>query len=123
MEKLSEQQLRYVQENRDRRVQRRWPVAVGRVAAELQTSGQLSGPAWRRRLIAVLAELPAAELLDRVSIVGVRNGVLKLQVAEPALLYDLRLRWEQRLINLLRAEVPEAGVHSIRFVAGVAPAE
>ncbi|HOA74732.1 MAG TPA: DciA family protein [Phycisphaerae bacterium] len=120
MEKLSDKQLKYIQGNLDGRVARRAPVAVGQIAADLLRSEQMSGPAWRRRLVAVLSE-HGQDLLEHASILGVRDGVLKLHVAEPALMYRLRVAWEQRLLALLRAQLPESGIHSIRFIAGPTP--
>jgi hypothetical protein len=117
VEKLSSEQLKHIQGNRDARVARRFPVAVGKVAAEVLKSGSLAGPAWRRRLLAVLEE-HAAALLEHASIVGVRHGVLRLHVAEPALMYSLRMTWEQRLLNVLRTELPESGIQALRFMAG-----
>lgn len=121
MEKLSDKQLQYIQGNRDGRVSRRAPVAVGQVAAELLRAEQLAGPAWRRRLLAVLDEYAGSELLNHASIVGVRDGVLRLHVAEPAMMYKLRLAWEQRLVEILRTQLPSAGIHGIRFTAGPMP--
>lgn len=122
MEKISNEQLKYIQANRDARVSRRFPVSVGEVAADLLRDEQAAGPAWRRRLVAVLDEHAGGELLDHASIVGVRAGVLRLHVAEPALMYKLRLAWEQRLLELLRTQLPDSGIHTIRFTAGPAPA-
>jgi hypothetical protein len=120
--KVSDEQLRHIQENRDGRVSRRFPVSVGQVAADLLRSERLAGPAWRRRLVAVLEEHAGDELLNHASIVGVRSGVLRLHVAEPALMYKLRVAWEQRLLTLLRTQLPDSGIHTIRFTAGPNPA-
>lgn len=117
MEKLSDGQLEWVQQNRDRRVSRRAPQPIGPFASDV-VKEQACLPAWRRNLVAVLDEVAGAELLDHTTIVGVRNGVLKLHVVEPVLMYDLRLRWEQRLIEELQARLPESGIHAIRFVTG-----
>lgn len=117
MEKVSDEQLKYIQGNRDGRVSRRFPVSVGQVAADLLRSELLAGPAWRRRLVALLEEY-CGELLEHASIVGVRNGVLRLHVAEPAMMYKLRMGWEQPLLELLRQQLPDSGIHTIRFTAG-----
>jgi hypothetical protein len=90
------------------------PAPIGSIAGDLLESGLFSGPAWRRRLLAVLQER-AEGLLEQVEVLGVQRGVLKLSVQEPALAYCLRLQWEQPLIALLRAELPESGIHAIRF--------
>ncbi|MFO7705049.1 MAG: hypothetical protein R6V43_07945, partial [Halopseudomonas sp.] len=57
----------------------------------------LAAPRWRRQLLAVLEE-HAGALLDAVVVDSARAGVLRLTVAEPALLHYLRLQWEQRLL-------------------------
>lgn len=121
MEKLTDQQLKYIQGNREEWVNRRFPISVGAVAADLLRSEQLAGPAWRRRLVAVLEGHAGGELLNHAMIVGVRSGVLRLHVAEPALMYKLRLAWEQRLLDLLRTQLPDSGIHTIRFTSGPAP--
>lgn len=121
MGKFSDEQLKYVQGNRDSRVSRRFPVPIGSVAADLVRSEQFAGPAWRRRLVEVLEQHATGELLDHASIVGIRDGVLRLHVAEPAVMYKLRLAWEQRLLELLHRQLPDCGIHSIRFTAGSMP--
>lgn len=117
VKKVSDEQLKYIQGNLDARVSRRFPVSVGQIAADLLRSEQLTGPAWRRRLVMVLEE-HGGELLNHASIVGVRNGVLRLHVAEPSMMYKLRMDWEQRLLELLRSQLPDSGIHTIRFTAG-----
>ena len=120
MESTPDKQLRFVQSNRDARVNRRFPVPVGTVAAEWLNSGSMTGPAWRRQLSAVLSE-HAGPLMEVASIVSVRKGELRLHVYEPALMYSLRMNWEQHLLNVLQAELPAAGIHVVRFVTGVNP--
>lgn len=120
MERLSQEQLRFVQENRAKRVVRRAPVTIGKVAAEYLQSGPAVGPAWKRQLLSVIAE-HAAPLLQHATIAGVRNGVLRLHVAEPALMYSLRMTWEQRLLSKLRTELPDSGIHTLRFTTGANP--
>ena len=107
-----ERRLQWVQRNLARG---RKPQRLGEVAQALLSNPKLSGPAWRRRLLAVLAEHLGADLLDHVRVAGVRDGVLKLEVSEPAVLYHLRLQWEQRIVEVLHAELPEVGVHTVRF--------
>ena len=121
MEKLSDEQLKCIQQNRERWIRRRSAGRVGDLAAELLQSGLFDGPAWRRQLVGVLEAHAGGELLKHATIVGVRGGVLRLHVAEPALMYSLRLKWEQRLIALLRSELPDAGIFSVRFTAGPNP--
>ena len=112
----ADDQLRWVQENRTLRDRGGGCEVVGAVARGLLASGCLAGPAWRRRLLAVIEEHAGSDLLGRAAVAGLRNGVLRFQVRELGLAYALRLRWEQRLLDLLRAEVPEAGIHTVRFI-------
>lgn len=123
MEKLSDKQLKYIQGNRQQRSQWRGATPVGPVAAEIAASEQFTGPAWRCRLGAVLRGTAGVELLDHALIVGIRDGVLRLHVAEPAMMYKLRVAWEQRLLELLQEQVPEAGIHGVRFTSGPPPGE
>lgn len=110
-----ERRLRWVQENRTRghRSQR-----VGDVARSVMAGPRLTGPAWRRRLSAVLLEHAGSALVNHIRLAGLRRGVLYIEVTEPAVLYHLRLKWERRLVDLLRSEVPEAGVQAVRFSVG-----
>ncbi len=104
--------LEWVQRNqsRGRRAQR-----LGEIAKGLLDNPKFSGPAWRRRLLAVLVGHMGAHLLNHVCVSGTRNGVLQLEVSEPAVLYHLRLQWERRIVEVLQAELPEVGVHTVRF--------
>jgi hypothetical protein len=77
-----------------------------------------AGPPWKRRLAGMLQEQAGPELLSQVSDFYVRNGELRLEVAEPSALCLLRLRWEQRLLALLQAHLPSAGITAVRFVLG-----
>jgi hypothetical protein len=106
------QRLEWVQRNqrRGRKAQR-----LGEIAKGLVEDPKFSGPAWRRRLLAVLVEQMGAHLLNHICVSWLRNGVLQLEVSEPAVLYHLRLQWERRIIEVLQAELPEVGVHTIRF--------
>ena len=89
---------------------------MGGLAREVVASPQVTGPAWRRRLLGVLAEEVGPELLEHATVVSVRMGVLTLEAAEPAALCHLRIRWEQPLLQLLQSRLPEAGINSVRFV-------
>ena len=75
-----------------------------------------SGPAWKQRLLAVLEEHAGPGLTSRVQGLEARRGELRLEVAEPAVRYELGLRWEQRLLAVLRSQLPSAGITAIRFV-------
>ena len=113
--KLSERQLRQMQANAEKRTRRR-PSAIGDLAREL-----LESPAFRKsgRNVQVIDVLAAAfpELMRQVRVGGIRAGVLRLEVDTPAIAYDLRLRWEQRLLGLLQDRLPGRGVFEVRFLA------
>lgn len=106
-----ERQLKWIQRNRTRKEAR----LIGTVAAEVLAQQVQSGPAWRRRLLAILAEHVGPEFLDRVIVAGLCDGVLRLEVTEPGELYALRVEWEQRLEHIVRAELPAAGIQAVRF--------
>ena len=89
-----------------------------RLARDYVQSLGRGGPAWRQKLIALLYEYTQAELLDDAEPVSIRRGVLTFRVAEAAVAYHLRIQWEQPLLQLLAARLPQAGVHTIRFTAG-----
>jgi len=61
------------------------------------------------------------ELLQHVGGVGLRSGVLTLEVVDPAAVYPLRLHWEQRVLELCQARLPAAGVHTVRVTARERP--
>lgn len=105
--------LVWVQRNRGKR---QGAEAIGAWAqrAVIEQLGAL--PAWRRRLLGTLEECLGADWNTYVMGVDLRDGVLKIGVGEPARLYQLRLQWEQRLLDVLRAELPAAGIHTIRWV-------
>ena len=113
---MEERQLQWVQKNRQRR---RTAQAVGELAQELVNSSKVSGSPWRRRLLAVLEAHGGPTLLDQAKMMDIRNGELVLQVAEPAVLYRLRLAFEQKILDAIDAELPEAGIHAVRFVVGM----
>ena len=72
--------------------------------------------AVQSRLLAALEEYAGSAMLDQLTGVSLRGGVLTLEVAEPALRYSLRLQWEGRILDMARRQVPQAGVHTVRFV-------
>ena len=88
----------------------------GLVRAEFER--RCRGPAWKQRLLAVLEEHAGPGLLSSVQGLEARRGELRLEVSEPAVRYELGLRWEQRLLALLRSELPAAGITAVRFVPG-----
>ncbi len=111
---MDDRQLHWVQKARSAQ----WRAGLlGPLACECVRGLGRGGPAWRQRLISVLYEEAGPELLDHAEPTSLRQGVLTFQVSEPALAYHFRLNWEQRLLRLLAARVPQAGVHTIRFAA------
>jgi hypothetical protein len=111
---LDDERLKWICRNRpqEQPVER-----VGPLASQVLGSARVAGPAWKRRLLSLLAEHVGPELLDHAEPVGLRGGTLTFQVAEPAVLYHMRLQWEQRLLQLVRIRLPEAGISAIRFSA------
>ena len=91
------------------------PSQVGKLALQVLDSvtGRLT---LQERLGVVLREHGASELAEQVAIRGVYRGILLLEVAEPALAYHLRLRWEHKLVSLMRLCLPEAGINVVRFI-------
>ncbi|HOW69164.1 MAG TPA: DciA family protein [Phycisphaerae bacterium] len=104
--------LEWVRRNRG---ERKGAEAIGVWAAWVVSHQLTALPAWRRRLLGLLEECLGADWQSCVVEVELRDGVLRLGVSEPARLYHLRLRWEQHLLDVLRAELPAAGIHTIRW--------
>lgn len=113
MASFDERQLGWVQSNQARPEH---SAAIGDLAQQFMKSPAVRGPAWRRRLLAVLEEHLGTAVVEQVQEVRVRHGVLRMAVVEPGVRYELGLRWEQRVLDLIRAHVPEAGIHTVRFV-------
>lgn len=113
---MTERELAWVQRNHP---QRRAPEAVGSLVQALLPSSRLGKCVCRQRLVSLLEQRAGPALLQHVSGLEIRRDVLLLRVAEPAMLYHLRLRWEQEIIQLLETELPEVGVHTVRFVSSV----
>jgi hypothetical protein len=132
---MDETRLRWVHYNHGEPGRRpKPPIATGRTQAREQWEGARRGrvvPAGdlvkaaleartklstlQRRLLAMLEEQAGGELLDHVTTVEVSRGTLRVETAESAVLYDLRLRWEQRILGLVDAHLPELGIHTVRF--------
>lgn len=112
---MENRQLQWIQKNRRQRQTAR---PIGELIEKVVNSPRVSGSPWRRRLIAVLEAHGGPELLEQARIIDVRNGELILQVVEPAVRYQLRLAFEQRLLDAISTELPEAGIHTVRFTAG-----
>ena|SRR5687767_7692145 len=113
---MTEKQLQWIQRNRAPKGRAKMASSVGEVAQGLLGSGQLSGPAWKSRLLEALEEHAGVDLLDHAEPLSVRNGILTFGVLEPAVLYHLRLQWEQRILQLVQSGLPEAGISAVRFI-------
>lgn len=111
---MDDRQLHWVQTNARRRPDR--SSLAGAVARDVLKGLGRGAPAWRTQLLSVLLEELGPEFLDQAEPVSMTRGVLRFQVADAALAYHLRLEYEQRLVQLLRARLPQAGVNSIKFV-------
>jgi hypothetical protein len=112
---MDERQLDWVKKNR---AVRPTGERVGALARAMLASPKIARGAWRGRLIEILDRHAGEDLLAHASPVDAKGGVLTLQVEEPALLYQLRVQWEQPLIEIFKAELPRAGIHTIRFICG-----
>ncbi len=117
---MDDQQLRWVQKNRTKRRGAGPPPSIGELARQAAASPKINVPAWRQRLEEVIQAEGGSELLENVILKGVYDGVLSLEIGDPAVCYYLRLQWEQRLLHLLQAQLPEAGINAIRFVCTTA---
>jgi hypothetical protein len=112
---MNDRQLRWIQKARSGQVS---GSLVGPLAREwVKTLGR-GAPAWRQRLLGVLQDEVGASLLDYAEPISISRGVLTFRVTEPAMAYHLRLTWEQRLLQLMMARLPQSGVHTIRFTVG-----
>ena len=108
-----ERRLAWVQHNKGPRSGRN-PVRIGPLLTSIMADGALGSPR-HGRLRAVLAEQAGPPLLDYAEPVSLRDGVLTLEVADPAALYYLRLRWEQPLLRIFAEHLPSAGICAVRF--------
>lgn len=95
-----------------RRIARTTP--VGETVSQVLASAEARA-ALQQRVILILAEHGGPELADAVAVRGLAAGVLTLEAPDPATSYYLRLRWEQRLVELMQCHLPEAGVRVVRF--------
>ena len=104
--------LRWIEKNRR---SPREPELVGSVARAVLAEGARLGTERHRKVLSTLAEHAGPALMEWVCAVGLHRGVLRLEVSDPAALYHLRLQWEQPLLEILRAELPACGIHTVRF--------
>ncbi len=77
--------------------------------------GRTSLSAVQQRVLTVLDDQAGAEVVAHVSGVAVSRGVLRIETEEPAVLYDLRLRWEERILRLAQRELADLGIRRVRF--------
>jgi hypothetical protein len=112
---MNERQLKWVQQSK---TMRQRDARVDDLAKECVQALGRGGPAWRQRLIGVLFDEAGPALLDHAEPISISRGVLTFRVAEAAAAYHLRMQWEQHLLQLIAARLPQAGIHTIRFSAG-----
>jgi hypothetical protein len=84
------------------------------VAGTLAAAKEASGP--RAQVTRVLQEAMGETLLGQLEVTGIRAGVVSLTVQEPAAACQLRLHWEQVILQSLRRELPALGIREVRFV-------
>jgi hypothetical protein len=109
---MDDRQLKWVQKARTLRER---AGVVGPVASEFVKSLGRGGPAWRQKLIGILYDEIGPELMDHVEPYSLSRGILTFRVEQPAMAYHLRMQWEQTLLQMLNARLPQAGINSIRF--------
>lgn len=92
------------------------PTTVGRVVRDIIESA-VKQATQQQDLIELLREHCDCELTEQIMLVSSRHGTLVVQVAtaEPAVLYHLRLRWEEPVVEVMRRHLPAAGIHTVRF--------
>ncbi|MHC4445356.1 MAG: DciA family protein [Planctomycetota bacterium] len=113
---MDDRQLQWVQKNRTRR---RIPTMIGNDVSKVLKSPQVAGSAMQRRVASILQEHAGADLLDHAVVGGVDKGILTLYVENAAVLYQLRLQWEQKLLRLMQTQMPGSGIHEIRFTTNM----
>ena len=104
------------------RARRGQVVSAGELVQSL-LDGRTSLTAVQQRVLTVLDEQAGAEVVAHIASVGVSRGVLRIETEEPAVLYDLRLRWEERILRLVQRELPDLGVRRVRFALARAQGE
>jgi len=83
------------------------------VRSLLESRARLS--ALQQDILQVLSEEGGAKLLDQVTTIRIKRGVLQIETGDAVALYDLRLRWEQRILRAVKEQLPGIGVQAIRF--------
>ncbi len=89
-------------------------VPVGRAVREV-VEGRSRLSVQERRLLALFDEEGGPEFTQQVATLSLRRGVLRIGTSDGVTLYDLRLRWEQRLLQAVQKRMPELGIHMVRF--------
>ena len=92
------------------------PTAVGQVVRDI-IELTVEQATQQQNLIELLRKHCDCELTKQIMLVSIRHGTLVVQVgtAEPAVLYHLRLRWEEPVVEVMRRHLPAAGIHMVRF--------
>ena len=89
-------------------------VAVGDlVESLLESRTRLS--AVQVRLLEVLDDGAGGDLVSHITAVRLTRGVLRVETSEPAVLYDLRLRWQEKILRLVQRSLPDLKVDKVRF--------
>lgn len=115
---MDDRQLQWVAQNRQWRPRAE---AIAAILKREQRKAPLKVPAWRARVAGVLAEATDGTFAAHTWLAGVRNGVLTLNVDDPALVGVLRMRWHRALVNLLAQRLPDLTIVDIRFRLAIAP--
>ena len=113
---MDNQRLQWVQNNHARR---RSPKLIGADVQKILASPKVAGSAMQRRIGVILQEYAGDDLMSHAAVGGVDRGILTLYVEDAAMLYHLRLMWEQKLLQLMQVQLPGAGIHEIRFTSNI----
>ncbi len=71
--------------------------------------------AVQQQVLAVLDGGIGAKVVGHITTVAVSRGVLRVETEEPTVLYDLRLRWADRILQLVQRGLPSLGIRRVRF--------
>lgn len=71
--------------------------------------------ALQQKLLAILDEEGGIDLAAQVTGLGLYQGILRIETADPVTLYNLRMRWQRRLLEAVQSRLPEAGIRAVRF--------
>lgn len=107
---MDDRQLHRVKENRARRATEHKLGDLARAWAGDTLSRRAAGA---QGLIDAMIAGGCTEVLEHAEPVALKRGLLTFETAEPGLAYQLRLQWEQRLVERLAG----CGVRKVRFQA------